>query len=478
MWRCYGRTLMRFLKQFLNFIAASFASKFMPIASIFLFSRMMPVDEYGVLNLFASYIWIFGITMSLNLHTAIGRYVYTEKDDVPEFLGSTLVALFVLYVAGAAIVVYKLDYFSELLRLPHSVVVMLLPVVLGYIFESILLQVAVRYEESGKLMWMTAGRAIATMSIGLALLFTMNDAKYLAIMWADVGISCVFVVLVLLGLRKRVRVAPRLSHFKFMAGYSLPLIPYMLGLTILAQIDRVMIDRWFGKEATGLYSLAYNVGVLPLMIVGAAINVLTPAFFKGMNGANYDDVRDNGSAIFIMAIGVSLPVILFGEELVAFVLPPAYASAFSLIPVVAIGALGFSLFQIWVRVIAYANKTYLISAVAVMGAILNVGLNYFLLPIYGYGVAAITTLIAYGVMSVVCVAIVNRLYKPVQVNIMVPLVYLLFLLGTHYALQHIMLAESSKIALKIAILAVIVLHWRLSSNFKTVVKAVSSGSRG
>jgi len=54
---------------------------------------MMGVADYGVLNLFQSYLWIFALVLSLNLHVAIGRYIYLPEAEFESFLGTTLLSV-------------------------------------------------------------------------------------------------------------------------------------------------------------------------------------------------------------------------------------------------------------------------------------------------------------------------------------------------------------------------------------------------
>ena len=62
---------------------------------------MMSVADYGVLNLFQSYLWIFALVLSLNLHVAIGRYIYLPGAAFESFLGTTLISVGAVFVVGA-----------------------------------------------------------------------------------------------------------------------------------------------------------------------------------------------------------------------------------------------------------------------------------------------------------------------------------------------------------------------------------------
>jgi O-antigen/teichoic acid export membrane protein len=254
-----------------------------------------------------------------------------------------------------------------------------------------------------------------------------------------------------------------------MAEYALPLIPYMLSLTLLSQFDRVLIDRYFGKEATGLYSLSYNIGILLLMVVTAVLNTFNPAFFNALNNKNYARVVTDSRQVFALAVLTTGFLVLFGQEMAALVAPAQYASAFDLIPVVALGGLCFVIFQIWVRVIAYANRTALISAIAVLATAINMGLNYWLLPIAGYKVAAVTTVVAYLVMSLACVAALNYAVRLFKVNILPELGYVGLMSLVALLLHYAPLAYPVMLAVKVAVLGG--LTWHLKPQLIALIRS-------
>lgn len=457
------------LRQIVNHLGVAIASKFIPLASIFLYSRYMTVHDYGVINLFASYLWIFAIAMSLNLHTGIGRYIYNEDADLGCFLGTSLLTIGAIYFTVAVVVIARLEGISQLLGMPRLVVLLMLVIVLGQIAESLFTQVAIFHQRSSQLLKVVVSKAFGTFVLSMGLLLAMDSQKFLAVLYADAIASLVLVAYVLSHFRSSIRWSFRADHLRYMAGYSVPLIPYMLSLTLLSQFDRVMIDRFFGKEATGLYSLAYNVGILLLMIVTAVLNAFNPAFFSALNKKDYVRVTKDSEGIFALAVLVTGVLVLFGQELAALVIPAKYASAFDLIPTVAIGGLCFVIFQIWVRVIAYANRTYLISVIAVIAAAINIGLNYWLLPIHGYKVAAVTTIVAYLAMSLLCVMVLNYIVRLFRVNILPDLMYVAGLAGVMLFFSSADLQPIAAQLLKVALMAL--LAWPLRGKLIALVSS-------
>lgn len=456
-----------------NHLGVAVASKFVPVASIFVYSRFMTIEDYGVLNLFTSYLWIFVIIMSLNLHTSVGRYIYTPDADFGRFLGTTLLAIGAIYLFTVTVILAGLGPVAQFLGLPAPVIALMFLVVLGQIAESLFTQITIFHQRSASLLRVMLLKAMVTFALGMVLLATMQSERYLAVLYADAAVSLAMLAFVLIRLWPQVHWSFRWHHARAMFSYALPLIPYMLSLTLLSQFDRVMIDRFHGKEATGLYSLAYNIGILLLMVVTAVLNTFNPAFFDALNKKDYPRVVRDAEGVFDLALLVTAVLVLFGQDLAALLAPAKYAGAFDLVPTVAIGGLCFVIFQIWVRVMAFAHRTALISVIAIMGTAVNIALNYWLLPLYGFKVAAATTVVAYLVMSLVCVWTLNHVILLFKVDVRRELLCLALLTVLAGVLQVFSWPVTLLWAVKVTSMAL--LAWYLKGPLIRLVRSSSAG---
>lgn len=82
---------------------------------------------------------------------------------------------------------------------------------------------------------------------------------------------------------------------------SLPIVPHGLGQLLLAQFDRIMIKRIIGDTEAGLYSFAYNVGMIFQVITNSLDTAWTPWFFEKMEAKDYPSIRRvaNGYTAFV-----------------------------------------------------------------------------------------------------------------------------------------------------------------------------------
>jgi O-antigen/teichoic acid export membrane protein len=401
------RAQLSIFRHGVNHLGSALASKLLPIASIFIFSHMMTVAEFGVLSLFTSYIWIFAITISFNLHTALGRYAYLPGGKLPSFLGTLLIAIGAAYAVGSAAVCFIGEYFETWTGLPVKIAPLLLAVVAGQLAESLLTQWAIYRQESALLMRAIASKATLTLVLAIFLLLLVPEERYLAVAGADALLSIGMVVYVAWVFRKETKWTFQRPLLTYALRYSLPLIPYTLSIALLAQVDRLMIDRIYGKEATGLYSLAFNIGMLFSLVMTAVLNAINPRFFSDMEGQRYGHVVADGRGSFAIALALALAVVLLGPTVTGLLIPVQYQDALKLIPVIAIGGLFSVLFQIWGRLLHFHHLTGLLSCIAVACVALKIIVNLLLLPSWGWQSAALSTIVAYSAMAVLTAIVVN-----------------------------------------------------------------------
>ncbi|WP_157351598.1 oligosaccharide flippase family protein [Aliarcobacter butzleri] len=417
------------IKHIINYLGSSFSSKLIVFFSAIVYSRLMTVEEFGFLNLYISYLWIFVIIFSSNLYTAIGRYIYEEREDFNHFFSTTSIIIFLFSIISIFILMYDIDYFEKFLRLPREIIFILIITTIALILESIFTQIAVYHQQSTLVFKLTFYKSMGAFVLSLIFLFfIVNYEKYFAVIYAELIISVFLILYFSYKLRKYFSLKYNKAHIKYMMNYSIPLIPYMLSLTLLSQSDRIMIDYFYGNKETGLYSMAYNLGIVLVLVIAALLNAWNPSYFKYMNNKDYKKVERGSNNIFLICIFITLLIVLFGENIASVILSEEYESNLHLISVISIGGLASSIWQIWGRIIGYVNKTYITSILAVIATILNIGLNYYLLPIYGYEIAAWTTLASYLVIGILALTVSNFIIGYYYINIFEKLFKILLLI--------------------------------------------------
>lgn len=156
-----------------------------------------------------------------------------------------------------------------------------------------------------------------------------------------------------------------------------------------------------GSEAAGLFFVASMISKLNWVIPDAAGNILYPKFIK----ANSKDEKDRaGKEMYFYSRIVLLlnlvTVIIFyivGEYLIANIYSPEYEDVFFPTLILLIGNQGMVFFKILSRYFAAKNHWLPMRVGLTLAILVNIFLNYFLIPVYGLLGSAISTCVSFFV---------------------------------------------------------------------------------
>lgn len=186
---------------------------------------------------------------------------------------------------------------------------------------------------------------------------------------------------------------------KLWAGYLKSALPFGLIVAfflVYFRIDSVMVSFFRGDEEVGQYGAAYNLVAALLFLPSGLVAAMFPRLAE-----SYRSREDNVDAPFQRAarwlLAVSLPMAvgiwLLAGPLVLVLLKNTYLPAVN-----AFAILGWTL-PVWFITFLQGNLLTIVErqkAVAWVGLfnmILNVGLNLYIIPRYGFTGAAVTTLV-------------------------------------------------------------------------------------
>lgn len=384
-----------------NYFGANIATKAISFISIPIFTRLLSVADYGILNLYSTYIGIFGVVMTLNVHSSISRYFYDKRseEDFKKFAGTTTLLTIFIYVPFLFGFIFFRNIISEWLQIPTSVIVFIpLTIIIGTT-ASIFMQIMQPLYESKKIARVIIISSYSSFILSIFFLFFLSKEKYFAQIWGQLIVGALFFFYYLKTLKPFVTFTFDKKYLSYIFQYSIPLIPHALSGVILNQIDRVMINKYEGAGSTGMYSFAYNIAMLMSIFVVSIYQAWIPKYFEYMNAKDYEGHDKDVDRLNRLTVLVAVALSLFGRELGIILAAKNFHASLSIIPIVVVGYVFEGLFTIYGRDIGYSRKTIYATIIALSSGGLNIWLNTIYIPIYGYQVAAWTTLISYIFMA-------------------------------------------------------------------------------
>ena len=188
-----------------------------------------------------------------------------------------------------------------------------------------------------------------------------------------------------------------------------------LMVTVFAQTDRVMLKLMIGDSAAGLYSAAVACAGMTSFVFAAIIDSARPSVFeskqKQLSTYEHNIIRVY-SVIIYLALCQSVVITLFAEPIIHILYGEAYLDAVPALQIVVwyttFSYMG-SVRNIWILA---ENKQKYLWMINLSGALMNVFLNFLLIPDWGIIGAAIASLITQFFTNF----IVSYIIRPIAYN--------------------------------------------------------------
>ncbi|WP_320045964.1 oligosaccharide flippase family protein [uncultured Ilyobacter sp.] len=389
------------IKHLINYIVGNFFTKALAFLSIPILTRLLTTEDYGIISLYESLVMIFIPIIGLGMSTGISRNYFEKNNKFEIFLKNNLLFLFI-FAGITSILLYMGSYrIANQLHLDYKIVRMaILGGVLGIIFD-IYQRLLMSSKKSKEYNIVSVSKSLLVLSLTFFFAYKFEE-KFYSKIYATLIFGILFLIILVVKYRKNIKKFKiDINHVKYTLSYSLPLVPAILSNFILAQFDRVAITNITGNISdTGLYSFAYNVGMIQQVIVLAIINTLRPYFYEYLNEGKYVEinkmVKKYSKFVYVSAIGL----ILFSKEIVLIMANENYYGALNLVPIIIIGYIFVFFYTLYFQYASYAKKTGTISINTFIAGIFNIYLNYKYIPVYGYKAAAYTTVVSYFVLFI------------------------------------------------------------------------------
>lgn len=379
--------------------------------SIPILTRLLNPDDYGMIAVFMSMVSIFLVLLSLNFQSAVGRKYYEQDDSFGAFIHTNLrfITAFSLSLIGLCLLFSGV--ISEFFEAPREVLFLALGVSFFSIFSNMYMSYLQASQQSRRYAVLSFIQAASVLALTISLLLFLADRLYLSKMLAQLSVVMVLAVYSLVQFRKVSAHKWDFSQVKYALHLGVPLIPHTLSGFLLSSSDRIIINQLKDAAQTGLYSLAYNVGSLLMIIVGGLNAAWVPILFRNLNEGKYEEIQRKSDLYAMVIIAVAFGLSLFAREVVVVMASAKYYEALGIIPVIVLSSVFIFLYQLCVNYTFYQKRNFLVSINTMTCGGLNVGLNYLFIPRYGYAAAAWTTLASYLLLSILNYMTAARLMK-------------------------------------------------------------------
>jgi len=366
-------------------------------------ARYLGPEQFGLLSFAQAFTGLFGAIAALGLQGIVIRDIVRTPDCTRETLGTAAV----LQLMGG-LVTYLLVLLAIAYLRPDDAVARTIVAILGSMVLLEASKVAVFWFESQVhskyTVWVQNSVFLVFASVKVAMI--LRQAPLMAFVWATL-VEAVVVAVVLLGIMSQrgpalstLRVSVRRA--KSLLQDSWPLIFSAIAIMIYMKIDQIMLGQMIGDEAVGLYSAATRISEVWYFIPMSIVASVFPAILESKKRSEdeyYERLQKLYDLMAMISVGVALAMTFLSMLIVTSLFGEAYIEAG---PVLAI--------HVWAAVFVFlgvaSSQWFLAENLQILsfqrtalGAVVNVILNLWLIPLYGVVGAALATVFAQATAS-------------------------------------------------------------------------------
>jgi O-antigen/teichoic acid export membrane protein len=371
-------------------------------------SRYLGAERLGQLNYAMAIVSIGAVFVAMGTNEVISRDLVRYPERRNELLGTG----FAMNVTGAVVLNIVVLSYGLLKGLDTLMLLLLMITAAGELFRwGTLIELFFISQVKGRIS-AKVGVAATLVSSGFKLLLVYQHAPILWFAGAYVFDCLISTVLFTIAYRLNKhhlrKWRPSLRMFKYLLVQSWPMLVYAFALQAQLKIDQVMIfdllRSSLGEKAANAEVGQYSVAVKMIEAIAFLPVIIQLSLGPAIARARVQDIdlyrqriTNQYRLMFLLYLVTSLPLYFIAEPLVVWLYGPEFRMAGHLLALFAV-RLVFSYMGVAKGSFIVNEGLFRFSLVAaVVGASVNIGLNWFLIPTMGSNGAIWATLVSFFV---------------------------------------------------------------------------------
>ncbi len=391
----YGISTM--VGRFLNFILVPF------------FTNIFDPNQYGYVMILYAYIALFNIVYVYGLDSAYLKYAaFKEIGDEKDNFSTPYLSIFFTSIIFSLIIILLRNQVAYSINLPAEFTYLIILSTLIIFFDS---------NASIPFLKLRLERKAKYFSFLKVLNIVINlTANFILILKFRMGIEAIFIsnliasaltlIFLLPTIVKTFRPKFHLTLYKKLIRFGLPYLPAGLAVMMVQVIDVPILESLTDVDTVGIYKANYKLGIFMMLFVSMFQYAWQPFF---LNNAKEENAKEIFSKVltYFTVVGSFLVIFLslFISELVKinfagfYLLGEKYWSGIPIVPIILLGYFFNGLYVVFSAGIYIEEKSIFAPIVTGLGALVNVAVNFALIPSLNIIGAALATLASYFVMA-------------------------------------------------------------------------------
>lgn len=382
------------------FVICNVLQRGVSMITVPIFTRILTTEQYGVASVYHSWQQMITVFATLNLYYGVFNNGMTKyPKDRDGYLSSlqSLASVITLVILAVYLVTYK--FWNEIFNLPTNLMLVMFVDIFftsAFAFWSARQKYDYKYKSLvGITLFIAVGSPILAV-ICILLVERSAEARILSFALVNIIVgACLYYS----NLKKGKKFFDA-EYWKYALCFNIPILPHYLSQTFLQQSGRIMIADMEGEGKAAIYSVAYSVAMLMLLVTNGINNTYIPYTYKCLKNNKYDSLKKNTNYLVVFVGICVLFMMLFGPEVIKIFATSEYYEAIWIIPPVSLAVYFMFLYPLFGNIEFYYEEKKYVTIASVIGAVANILLNIVLIDKFGYIAAGYSTLLCYILFSV------------------------------------------------------------------------------
>ena len=366
-----------------------------------IFTRYFTAQEYGTYGLVFISLSIFSVFVYTWLANSIWRFYFKfKKLNKLDVFYTNLIAIFLISSVLFSILVGIWIIISQNTPVNQLVILIFFQTFTSQLVSFLLILFRLE-NKSGLYTTVHSFRAIISFSIQCLITFVMG-MRIEAIPIATIIAEFLIMAFLIKPIRKLVHIKPALISRRiicYIFSYFVPGIVSNISTLLLTLSDRYIIKLFGTDSEVGIYNQIYNFGQISIVaLISIFFAVINPEFLNILEQKpeKTKDILIKYHLIYLLFI---LPFVAFmsiyAEPITSILFGKEFRVGYTMIPFIVFSYYLNGLISFRDTKFKFENRYRIVIIGFTLATILNIALNFILIPIYGYQMAALTTLLAY-----------------------------------------------------------------------------------
>ncbi|MEM1393444.1 MAG: flippase, partial [Cyanobacteria bacterium P01_H01_bin.150] len=360
-------------------------------------ARYLGTEQYGLFNYAMAFVSLFTPIFTLGLDDVVVRQLVKESSNKQEILGTTFVLKLIGGIVSVLLAVGCIFLLPESNTLTIWLVAILAMTGIFRTADTIDLWFQSQVQSKYTVIAKNIAYLLSTLfKVGLILI----QAPLLTFAWVTLGeivLGAIGLIAIyqVKGFSKLWNLRWSFATAKSLLRESFPLIFSGFAILIFMKIDQIMLGEMKGAKEVGIYSAAVRISELWYFIPTAIVSSVAPAIYAAKEKSEHHYYKRIGQLLRLLtyiSLAIAIPMTFLSNNVILMMFGSGYLEAS---PILAV--------HIWASLFVFMGIATLPWFIAeglnnislgktLLGAILNVILNFLLIPEYGGFGAAIATI--------------------------------------------------------------------------------------